>query len=222
MFNFFANANYIMSITTNLKLNQSIIPCVPFIWYREQEMVCPIDYIKNISFDLAKKIFDIKEKINIDDSEQIYVIIQRNISDSNNLYVCLHSLLYYELHKPHGILNSNGNQYDNLLEVPHKFNMNEIFEIMIIPLGDSEIKEIPRGLQINKFTTGCVFIHDCAFSPPGCLHFNVNLEKQYNNLLCHIKCPKFNINMYSLFILFNDTKGTNIDDMIGNTITKFD
>ena len=28
-----------------LKLRDAIIPCCPFLWYREREIVCPIEYI---------------------------------------------------------------------------------------------------------------------------------------------------------------------------------
>ena len=201
-----------MSIIVNLKLDQSIIPCVPFIWYREQELVCPIDHVCKLNFHKIKEIFNIKENININD-EEIYTIVQRNISDSNRLYVCLHSLLYYELHKSQEII-------DDLLIIQNNFMKNIVFEVMLIPLDESEIKEIPGGLKINKFATGSVFIHDCAFSPPGCLHFKVNLEKQYNAFISHIKCPSLNIDTHSLFILFNDFKEMNIENEVKDIIAK--
>lgn len=205
-----------MSITIKIKLNESIIPCIPFIWYREQELVCPIDYIGKLNCWKIKNIFNMKDNLNnLDDDEQIYTIIQRNISDSDNLYICLHSLLYYELHK-------SQEMQDNLLIIPNNFNKNATFEVIVIPLNDSEIKEIRGGIRINNFANGSVFIHDCAFSPPGCLHFKVNLEKQCNTFLCNIKCQSLNININSLFILFNDLRETNIENEIKNLIASFD
>lgn len=205
-----------MSITTNLQVNQSIIPCIPFIWYREQELVCTIDYIGKRSFSKIKELFNIKENVtdisNINEEEEIYIVIQRNIVDGN-LYVCLHSLLYYELHK--------SEIQNDLLILQNNFIKIMPFEVMIIPLDESEMQEIPGGLKINQFTFGNVFIHNCAFSPPGCLHFKVNLEKQSNMFLCNIKCAQLNINIYSLFILFNnlkEIKETNLDESIKNMV----
>jgi len=207
-----------MSITTNLQVNQSIVPCIPFIWYREQELVCTIDCVGKKNFSKIKEIFNIKENINdIGDDQEIYITIQRNIIDGN-LYVCLHSLLYYELHKSLEIQNG-------LLVLPGNFFKFMPFEVMIISLSGSEIQEIPGGLKINQFVSGNVFIHNCAFSPPGCLHFRVNLEKQHNIFLCHIKCAQLNINIHSLFILFNNLKEANmnnVDDDIKNMIMKVD
>lgn len=198
-----------MSITTNLKLDKSIIPCTSFLWYREQELVCPIDFIKEITPDKLKELYD------IDVTNNIIVLVQRHISDTAKIYVCLHSLMYYELHKHEEIK-------DNLLIVPHKFLKNMQFSVKIVQLNDSEIKEITRGLKLNDFATGSVFIHDCAFSPPGCLHFKVNNEKEKNEFMCYIKCEQLNINIECLFILFNDLKGTNIDNSIKEFNKRFD
>jgi hypothetical protein len=203
-----------MSITTNLQVNQSIIPCIPFIWYREQELVCPIDYVGKMNFLKVKELFDINNINNVNDNEEVYITIQKNIVDGN-LYVCLHSLLYYELHK--------SEIQNDLLILQNNYVKIIPFEVMIYPLppqkeGESDIQEIPGGLKINQFVFGSVFIHNCAFSPPGCLHFRVNLEKQHNIFLCNIKCAQININIYSLFILFNDIEETNVDESIKNMI----
>lgn len=175
-----------------VQLNNTVIPGIPFLWYREQELVCPIDYIG---------------KTNLHDVD--FVIVQRNISDTGNLYICLHSLMYCKLHQT---------QNDGPSVIPRNFNRNINFEVMIIPLNCCEIKEIPRGLQINKFTSGNVFIHDCAFSPPGCLHFKVNNEKVMNEFICVVKNNELQINIKCLFILFNDLKGADIDLDVKNFI----
>ena len=178
-----------MSITTNLKLNETIVPCVPFIWYREQEFVCPFDYITELNNIKAKELFNI--------DHDMFVIVQRNISDTNNLYICLHTVLYYELHK--------NNIQDNLLTVPNNFAINISFEVQTIPI-DAELNELHNGLKNNQSAIGHVHIHNNAFSPPGCLHFKINLDKKSHMFFCNIKCTQLNINMNCLFVLFNDVK----------------
>ena len=201
-----------MSITTNLQLGQSIVPCVPFVWYREQELTCPIDYISQLQYSKVKETFNTPDNIGISDNENIFVLIQRNILDNSNLYICLHTLLFYELHKNQPIQN-------NLMIVPPNFNSHIMFEVTTMTHEGYELVEIPGGLKLNQGTLGSVFIHDCAFSPPGCLHFNIN--KQQTRLLCKISCPQLNINIHALFVLFNDAKeNNNNNDIIQELIKK--
>lgn len=200
-----------MSTMTNIKLNDSIIPCVPFIWYREQELTCPIDYINNVTFSKIKELYGIKNN-DIEDNENIYVIIQRNISETDNLYICLHSVLYYELYK--------NNARDDLLVIPDNFRINVPFEVNTVILNNTELIELGNGLKVNQMVSGSVHIHNSAFSPPGCLHFKVNLDNTHTILLCKIKCVKHNINMNALFILFNDMKNHKIEEIINEIIEK--
>ena len=206
-----------MSITTNIKLNESIIPCIPFIWYREQELTCPIDYINNVTFSKIKELYDIKysDISEIQDNENVYVVIQRNISETDNLYVCLHTILYYELHK-----NNVDNIKDNLLIIPNKFRINIPFEVNTVMLDNTELIELPNSLKINQTVSGSVHIHNSAFSPPGCLHFKTNLNNTHTILLCKIKCVKYDINLNALFILFNDMKDYKIEETIKELIEK--
>ena len=151
-----------MSIITNLKLNQTVVPCVPFIWYREQELTCPFDYIGHLDSAKASILFNIEK--------DMFVIVQRNISDTNNLYLCLHTILYYELNKTQ--------TKDDLLIVANNFAMNVPFTVIMNPLNDTILKELPNGLKNNQSVYGSVFIHNNAFSPPGCLHFKIDLDKK--------------------------------------------
>lgn len=171
-------SNYIMN--NKIKLNDSIIPAVPFIWYREQELICPIENITQIH--------------NI--PHLPYLIIQRHVIKEANLYICLHSLLFYELHKT--TIN------DNPMSIPNTYNININFEVKIVPLNTSEIIQVLGGLKINEYTSGSVFIHGGAFSPPGCLHFKVNEEKDKNCFICFIKCDSLKIEICCLFVLIND------------------
>ena len=91
------------------------------------------------------------------------------------------------------------------------------FQVKIMPLNTCQIIdifEVPGGLKINEFTSGQVFIHGGAFSPPGCLHFKVNEDKDINEFICFIKCESLNIETCCLFVLFNDLNGTNIDNKV--------
>lgn len=200
-----------MSITTNIKLNESIVPSIPFIWYREQELTCTIDYLGVSSLTKVNELYNLEG----DSIEDIYVVIQRNISGSDNLYICLHSLLYYELNK--------NNVVDNLLIIPSKFRINLPFEVNTIMLDNTKIVELNNGIKMNDKVVGNIHIHDAAFSPPGTLHFKMDPSDKYAVLLCNIKCDKcekININLNVLFILFNNDSDNNIDNDINEIIEK--
>ena len=175
-------------INKNVQLDQLVVPVVPFIWYREEEMLCPIRGIKKVT----KKY--VKDTYNYDIDTDPYKVKQDNILKGANLYICLHSLMYY-------IMKGSN---ENLLIIPNSFNVNKKFQVKIIPLKDSKIIEIPNGLKINEFVSGSVFIHDTSFSPPGTLHFKVDEDRHENEFICLIKCDELNINMSCLFILTND------------------
>lgn len=198
-----------MSLTTNIKLNESIVPSIPFIWYREQELTCSIDYINILMFDKISKIYDLGNTDNLD--KLIYIMIQRNISETDNLYICLHSLLYYELNK--------NNIKDDLLIIPNSFKVNLPFEVNTTMLNNTKIIELNGGLKMNGKVTGSVHIHDSSFSPPGCLHFKMDLNDEHSVLLCNIKCEIVKIDLDVLFVLFNNS---DVDKVISELITKID
>lgn len=201
-----------------IQLDKTIIPNIPFIWYREQELVCPIDYFRKINNDHIDQSQPLKREDrnnlkneNCEIQGADHIIIQRNISESNNLYICLHSLMYYELHKENP---------SELMIIPNNYAKNMAFEVKIIPVNDCEIKEISRGLKTNQFVSGNVYIHNSAFSPPGCLHFKVNNEREVNEFICIVRNEILGINMSIFFVLFNDLKGMNIDDKVNEMIKK--
>ena len=199
-------------MNNKIKLNDSIIPAIPFIWYREEELICPIDHIGTLSIEQVKTLY------NYDIPTNPYIIVQRHVKDNANLYICLHSLLFYELHKLTNL--DNQDIILTIQEIPDHYCINIQFQVKLIPLNTSEIKEVPGGLRINEFTSGSVFIHGGAFSPPGCLHFKVNEDKEtnINEFICFIKCESLNIKTCCLFILFNDLNGTNIDNKVSEYI----
>ena len=63
-----------------IKYNNLNIPSVPFLWYKEKEIVLPIEKIFKLENDL-------------------YVIIQINILNNKNIYICHHSYFYSKINK---------------------------------------------------------------------------------------------------------------------------
>ena len=191
-----------MSTSTNIQLNDTVIPSIPFIWYREEELTCPIDYFAELQPNKLNSLY------NINLNKNIFIAIQRNIS-SSNLYLCLHSLLYYYEHKH--ITNP-------IIVVDPNYNKNINFAVSTQVLNGS-IVELPNGIKNNSTVSGSVFIHNSAFSPPGCLHFRVP-EDSKTTILFHIVCPSLNIDVYSLIIIFDETKNP-YDNEIKNDIKTF-
>lgn len=181
-----------------LKLRDTIIPCCPFLWYREKEIVCPIEYIGICN----------KEKLDINIDNDIYLIVQRNVLENENIYICLHSLMYYYLHK--NIIKDN-----QIKTIPNNFNLSQNFEVKMVSIN-ADIKSVPNGLRLDEYSKGSVYIHGGAFSPPGCLHFKVNQEQEIHKILMYIKSPELGINdpIKCFFILINDLKN-NINKDVG-------
>ncbi|AYV77058.1 MAG: hypothetical protein Barrevirus10_4 [Barrevirus sp.] len=188
---------------SKIKLNDAIIPVSPFIWYREEEFMCPIDYSGILTIEKVKSLY------NYDIETNIPIIVQRHVKNRANLYICLHSLLFYELHK-----GTNGS--DTLFVIPEKYIVNMPMEVKIVMLNGSLINEIVGGLKMDQYISGTVFIHGQAFSPPNCLHFRVGKEEdiEKTEFLCFIRCESLKIEMCCLFVLFNDLNGLNIDKKV--------
>ena len=74
-----------------ITLGESIIPAIPFLWYREQELVCPIEKIEEISYN----------------DKNIYKLTQLNVLPDANLYICLHSLLFNKINPDIDIIPNN-------------------------------------------------------------------------------------------------------------------
>jgi hypothetical protein len=163
-----------MSATTQINLNDSLIPSVPFLWYREEEMTCPIDYIK----------FD----------NNTYTIIHTHILKDSNIYICIHSFLYYILYP------SN----EPIITIPTSFEINKIFTVTLtgplVQYNQSLINNVPQS--------GPVFIHGGAFSPTGFPYFRVDTTKLINKINCNIVSQELGINLTCTFIIFNEEATT--------------
>lgn len=192
-----------------IKLDQTIIPSVPFLWYREEQLVCPIEHIyKNYS----KNIKYLTSGIDLQDEEEIFIVIQRNVLDNANIYVCLHSFMYYILNK---------DSKENILVIPSNYNLNIQFKVKTIKI--KEFIEINGGLRNGEAVTGPVYIHNCSFSPPGCFHFKIAKDQDYSIFLCHINCDELNVNSRCLFVLINDIDNNcDVSELIDDLIKKVD
>lgn len=169
-----------MSIHTSIKLNDTITPSIPFLWYREEELTCPIEHITY--------------------HDNIYTIIQTHIFKDSNIYICLHSLLYYTLHK----INTP------IINIPPNYAINKFFTVTV----NGPIIKSPNSLQNNIPANGPVHIHDGAYSPTGFPCFKVDTTKDMNEILCNVKCDELNIDMNCKFVLFNEINGKNMNDKI--------
>ena len=176
-----------MSLETKIQLNNAIIPSVPFLWYREQELLCPIEYV-------GKR-------------DDRFIIVQRHILDVN-VYICIHSFLYYVLH-------NNGN---NILHIPQNYAINKQFNVKINEIETNSLIVSGNSLKNGINMSGPVFIHDGAFSPTGFPLFKVNLDKEMNEFECIITNNELGINVKCLFVLFNNLEEIDISDNIKKLI----
>jgi len=160
-----------------LQLDKTIIPNIPFLWYREEQLLCPFEMI-------------IKE--------DKYIITQRHVLSEANIYVGLHSLMYYTIHK-----NTINNQ--DIINIPGNYNKQIRFKVKMT-LISGEFKELQHGIKLNEYVTGSVFIHGACFSPPGCFHFKVNNDLEKTVFLCDVICEELSINEQYQFVLINACK----------------
>lgn len=161
-----------------LKLDKTIIPNIPFLWYREEQLLCPFNEITK--------------------ENDIYTINQRHVIKDVNIYVCLHSLMYYTIHK--------NDIKEEITNISPRFNRQIIFKIKI-NLIEGEI----HGIKLNEFVPGSVFIHGSAFSPPGCFCFKIKSEIEKVIFTCNVECEQLNIKEEYKFILNNETKENKLD-----------
>ena len=160
-----------------LQLDKTIIPNIPFLWYREEQLLCPFDMITK---------------------DQTYIINQRHVLSDANIYIGLHSLMYYTIHK-------DTIKDQNIINIPGNYNKQLNFKVKVT-LMSGEIKEISHGLKINDYVIGNVFIHGACFSPSDCFHFKVNNDLDKTQFLCDVECNELNIKEQYHFILINSCK----------------
>jgi hypothetical protein len=185
-----------------VRINNFILPVAPLLWYREQEIMCPIEYINT---DIPLGDLDILPEYK---SDLTFIIVQRNILSDANLYISLHNFAFYHLTKK------------NIID--DQFNHNFIFQVIIkkINIYDSVTNITPLNISTETLCNHSVFIHGAAFSPPGTLHFKADHQNAFNCILMYASCSELNIQCKCLFFIVNDFNGRVIDEVINDIVTK--
>lgn len=105
-----------MALNIYVKIGDTISPSVPFLWYREQELTCPVDSIKIV------------------DGE--FVIVQRHVIDAH-VYICAHSLVYYMICK--------GHIRGNVCVVPINYNKNFMIDVIMLECDGIDVEKCKLG-----------------------------------------------------------------------------
>jgi len=199
----------------HLKLDETVILSIPFLWYREEQIYCPVDFVREFSrekfIEVLNKITNIEDGIidEIKNFDKFNIVIQRNVLEGSNIYVCCHSFAFYE----EFVKNNDTN--DSIITIPNTLNKNYTFYIKCIPIDiilDSENYSsniLSIDMKQDEYLAGPVYIHDSAFSPPGVFKFRVNEDKRLNILLVFIKSVNFD-KCVSLFFI--------VDGLVENDI----
>ncbi len=196
-----------------INVGGTIIPTIPFIWYREEHIYCPVECAINVSRDLMKNIVSYYCKYdNIKlPMGDYFVIVQRNVLKNVNLYISYHGYAY-------------GKEQKNLI-IPINFNRCYTFisNNYKTSIG-GDLKFIPgtNSLKENEFVQGSVHIHDHSFSPPGHFHFRIDENSDFICMLSMGICKEIQCTCVCLFIIINDFDSSckNVDDII-NKILNF-
>lgn len=165
------------------------IPPVPFIWYREQHIMCEFNKIVRINQNLMREIIKNETNNSILNNElgECYIIHQKTVLDEVPLYASFHSFYYRCVN----------NMNSNILTIPRSYRKNISFSAILLPIEGNI-----NGTFVNKKENGSVHIHDHAFSPTGCFKFNFNSKNNYCKFIIH--CKHNDIIATCLFILTNN------------------
>ena len=175
----------------NIKLDQTIIPSVPFLWYREEEILCPVIDLQFSTFGNIKDLVQTSNpNVNLPDDLPISIVKQVHVLDAN-IYISIHSFMFKCL---------DHNSFDEITTIPPSYNRIGHYKIKTISIHSFE--EVPNGLKNNGQVAGIVHIHDNSFSPPGHFHFRLNNNMPETTFLCQIEGEGSMI--YVLFILINE------------------
>ncbi len=227
-----------------IKVDQAIVPPIPFIWYRENCFYSSIEYIAKIKPEIMTKMLNgyiqrtdpndgqtgIKDMVTVEDD--CYIIIQRNPLEKAHLYVCLHSYMYYNIY-----LNNKKSTFKEYLMNNTEVDGGKILQIapyyykdgaFYVTSYSNHVKFLNgySSLKHGETVRGSVFIHDQAFSPPGVLNFTVDDETQISSMFVSVSSPTIpDAKCTCLFIIVNDLKPEQtpeVDKMIKSLIQKVD
>ncbi len=177
-----------------LHLDNISVPCVPFLWYREEEFVCPFEKIMTVPVTNEQKLsWNI-----VCDQTECDLIVQSHIFPQANIYICLHSLMYSAMHT-----------HSENLTLSATYHENKAFHVKILPLLGNHIHELHGGVKLGQYVHGQVHIHDLAFSPAGCLHFKICQPFPPQVFVCHVLNDDIGINKLTIHVLVDDECNVN-------------
>jgi len=207
----FKNINLLNGDTMPLiKVGQCTTPSTPFIWYREEQLLAPIELIARVEGTEIVKLIGSDKMTGIRNND-CFIIIQRNVLEDANLYICNHSYGYYTQSK-----NLNLIKGEHTMTIGPKYNHTFVFEGIVNSL-DSTI----NAPWLNKMMKGGAHIHDMAYSPPGVFNFKVDKSSMINKFIASLFCAETGTSYTTLFILINDfdpNKKGEIDGLVNSTI----
>ncbi len=185
-----------------LQLKDSSIPSIPFIWYREQQLCCPFELVyKTDLLNFNRIVNKLKAQYIISmnkEPTEFFIVVQRNILEDANLYICNHS---YAFNKEHPIMKFIPPNYQKIYQYT-TFNC---------PTNILNYKTDIQNLKMVE--VGPVHIHDQAFSPPNVFNFKVNNSDIVNAFVSCIsdKGSTSSTSCICLFIIVNEVNETNDD-----------
>jgi hypothetical protein len=195
-------------MNTMVQLDKTMVPDVPFMWYREEQFYCPIAFLSKISEAKMRTIFKTNKPVG-----ECFVLVQKNVLEKAYIYACFHTYAYTK----------NFPTTDQIVRIPPNFYKNYNFTAGIFSIQDfneTKLQFDQHSFGEDKYTSGSVFIHDAAFSPPGVFRFKVNEELELNTFVVHSSCDELGIVSTCLVLLVNCLKEKDNDEFVKSVVKK--
>ncbi len=185
------------------------VPNIPFVWYREEQILPTFEFCKFIDKDIFTNICNrIKldaSNLGLNDNTEFSISIQRHILSDVNLYISYHGYIYNKM---------TDDPNDDIV-LDSKYNRDHRFSVKTITNNENvDFLHLSRDATV----TGSVYIHDSAFSPPGNFHFRKTTDDTIY-LVTEASCRDIpNQKIVSLFVIMNDKLKIEELDVFTNTI----
>lgn len=160
---------------TTIKFDNMDLPALPFLWYRENHIMCPIKNIELIGTPYNK----------------IYKITQYNVLENPSLYISFHTISYY-IDTKNTVISSTFNKSYRWECTTYTSDPNMIFI------------NGPSCLSNKNKCSGNAIIHDNSFSPPGDFKFSIKTDCKEVSFMVNCICSSLGINITCFFTIIND------------------
>ena len=171
------------------------VPNIPFVWYREEQILPTFEFCKfidkDIFIDICNRIELDVSNLDLNDNTEFSISIQRHILSDVNLYISYHGYIYNKM---------TDDPNDDIV-LDSKYNRDHRFSVKTITNNENvDFLHLSRDATV----TGSVYIHDSAFSPPGNFHFRKTTDDTVY-LVTEASCRDIpNQKIVSLFVIMND------------------